>query len=91
MLVLLPLMAAFSEAALITGIDCSHCLKQSITKPDCCAVETVAIEEKCDLADTQTDPCPHGGFCQAGDTIPVVVTPLSTAEMHVDISLLSIR
>jgi len=92
-LVLLPLMTAFSQAARVAAAECSHCTQQWIAPTDCCAPVEVTTSMSC-CAEGQAAPpetCPHNGFCQGDKTIPLVVSTVTGLTVDVSLSSTAIK
>jgi len=66
-LILIPLVPALTQAAHISALDCVHCQKIQVSKPDCCkAMNRSDMEIDGVKAEKDNEPCPHAGFCQEG-------------------------
>ena len=66
-IILIPLLPALTQAALISALDCVHCQKIQVSKPDCCtAMNRSTMEIDGVKAEKDDGACPHAGFCQGG-------------------------
>lgn len=77
LLLFLPLMTAFSQAAKVAAAECSHCSLEWYAHPDCCGVPmAVSMENCCEEQAPQPVNCPHSGLCQSEKNIPPVVSTI---------------
>jgi hypothetical protein len=64
-IILIPLLPALTQAALISASDCIHCRKLQVSKLDCCTVMDRSSTEIDGAKAAKDDEfCPHAGFCQ---------------------------
>jgi hypothetical protein len=88
-LLVLPLLTTFSQAAFVAAAVCSHCTKEYIymAQPECCAVNVHGAMAVRSAAVEDTDsPCPYGKICQGEDSFPVVAASTHSLETGIAVS-----
>ena len=81
-IILLPLLAAPSQAAFAPELDCVHCREQQADMPDCCVVmdrSTIGMDGVEAALDKRA--CPHAGFCQ-GEAGPAARLLLNSVQLE---------
>lgn len=77
-ILLFPLVAGFSQAAIISTRDCVHCLRIEASQPDCC---TKMMDPRrnggSNAASADGSDCPHAGLCQGETDFSVNVVLIS--------------
>lgn len=84
LVLILPLLAAFTQAADVKALDCPHCMGQSfVQEKECCSMPKTAMEvHGAAHAEEENSSCTHGGFCQERDALPVSTGTITAVDFH---------